>query len=79
MKEFFPFDLQEDVLYQTPTENEQEIVKGEKGEPGNLRKDKKQKMLKEAEILKIKNWQVMEKGNKFAQRRNNMVHNEIDF
>ena len=52
-KEFVPLDLQDDELYQPPTETEKNIVKEEKGERGNLRKSKKQKMLEEAEMLKI--------------------------
>ncbi len=52
-KEFIPIHLQDNVLYQTPTECEKKIVTKEKGEHGNLSKNKKQKMLKEAELLKI--------------------------
>ncbi len=40
-KEFVPLDLQDDVLYQPPTEKEKKIVKEEKGERGNLKKNKK--------------------------------------
>ncbi len=52
-KEFVPLDLQDDELYQPPTQTEKKIVKEEKGERGNLRKSKKQKMLEDAEMLKI--------------------------
>ncbi len=45
---FFPLDLQYDVLYQPPTKSEKKIVQEEKGECGNMRKSKKKKMLKVA-------------------------------
>ncbi len=52
-KKFIPIHLQYNVLYQPPNESKKKIVKEDKGECGNLRKNKKQKMLKEAELLKI--------------------------
>ncbi len=44
-------------MYQPLTENEKKIVKEETGLHGNIRKSKKHKLLKEAELLKIEKWQ----------------------
>ncbi len=56
-KEFVSLDLQEYLLYQSQTESEKKFGKEEKGEHGSMRKSKKQKMLKEDELLNIeKHW-----------------------
>ncbi len=62
-KEFIPIHLQDNVLYQPPTESDKKNVEEEKGEHGNLRKLKKLKILKKAELLKIEKnvWGVEKK------------------
>ncbi len=61
---FFPIHFQDNVLYQPPTESKKKIVKEDKGERGDLRKNKKPKMLKEAELLKIEKLWVTGNGEK---------------
>ncbi len=43
-KESIPIQFQDNVLYQPPTESKENIVKEEKGECGDLRKIKNQKI-----------------------------------
>ncbi len=71
-KEFVPLDLQDDVLYKPPTESEKKIVKDEKGKCGNLRQSKKQKLLKEAELLMI--GKMTGKGEKTIWYREKIVN-----